>query len=579
MRKICRNCSPNEKVILKNKKRYCRNNNILIQSSIAKKKTADSKVLYFVDNQLFKLNPFLKSIISFSFLNLIYYHKQFNIYYPSTNSKQTDNIIDFYFAQHYPIQEWTEQQKSNHMDALQLVGDFIGCKIKEVFTLNKADIIAINLDAFLDWSYHATSPYELDVFSPLNEKMYLFYNGLYEEDATDKGSYWFMTYMASFLKNLGLALPYTDENQSTIMPSSTNNSDKVTKGLFEMNTVLNTILSSKLDELPYVNSGVGIDWEATSYPRTLMALDIAALRFVYNVQRIPYRYLRHNDLRCRAGVVQTVVSDGRGLILDLQPETEMEKNFILNLDQYNCNPIVDGVIANAAMSRSSDVALGLSVIERFSFVKEVRLGYEETTVYLSKFLKDVKLKIASGRVEKVNLLVNGKREEYTYEEGDDDIKIVKKENGKECVLELNGFEEIEVNLEFCDNNMQIVIDDVTDDDVVNDDVRDDDVRDEEEDGDDDVRDEEEDGEDVGEEEEGSRGRNEILDNLRDEHFSEILGAFKKSGKMNNLSGRALIDAVNDFAIEYLTDKFRSKIEGHKVPRLGEILEKNELKKR
>jgi len=284
-------------------------------------------------------------------------------------------------------------------------------------------------------------------------------------------------------------------------------------------------------------------------------------------------------LRCRAGVVQTLVSNTKGLILDLQPETEMERNFILNLDQYNCNPIVDGVIANAAMSRSSDVVTGLSVIEKFSYVKEVRLGYEETTVYLSKFLRDVKLKVISGRVEKVNLLVNGKREEYIYEEGDNDIQIMKKENGKECVLELNGFEEIEVNLEFCDNNMQIVIDDVTDDDVVNDDVRDDDVRDEEEDGDDDVRDEEEDGEDVGEEEEGSRGRNEILDNLRDEHFSEILGAFKKSGKMNNLSGRALIDAVNDFAIEYLTDKFRSKIEGHKVPRLGEILEKNELKKR
>lgn len=569
MGKIKRNTCPCEKKLLKNKKRYCKNHNILIQSSIAKKKTSESRVLYLQDDVLSNINPFLKSIISFSYLNLDFYQKTFNVFYAIENTQEIETISEFYFTETYDIKELNQTQKNNHKKALQVVADFIDCKIDEVDTIEKADIVVTNFDTFQDWTYTATSPYEMDVFSVLENRAYLFYNGLYDEDNTEPGSFWFMTYMASFLKILGFALPETNENQSEIIPACTNECGKNNNGLFEMNTVLNTVLSSRFTELPYVNLKTEIDWESYSFPRTLMPLDLQALRILFNIDQVSPEYSKHINTNLLDGVTQTFVGD---LKLYLRPLADKYQNFILNLDSYNANPIADSRTISSSLSRVADSLLGVNILDKYSTINEVMLGYSKNFIYASKLTNNVKIKVADGNVEQVNIYLPFTQKDYSYEEKDELISIISLKTGKGIMFDFNGFDEVELNIEFSSNKVEL------------ENPEEPDVPEEQEEPEESEESEyleeteEQDEPEEPEESEKKRG-NAILDNLKEEHYREILDSFKKSGRLNGLSGRALMDEVNKFAVDYITNKFRSKIEGKPIPHLSKMLEKNELKKR
>lgn len=483
MKSINRYSCPIEKTLIKNKKNFCRDHNIDINY-----KHNDLIVGYIEDNMIEKINPFLKTLIGFSYLKI----EKLNIYY-CENNEEIPDICKFHFDEEYNVTE--NVHKKNNFSVISNICDFLKIECNIVNNIDDANLVIVNLEEYLHWTFCSSSPYEIDVFTFLNNKQYIFYNGIDNDDNTDPGSYYYMIFIASFLKSLGLNLP------NNKMPASSKNSS----GLMDMNNISNTVLSCNHKNLKFINNSSSINWDSVSYPKSPMPLDIQALRYMYNI--IPNEPTKWIDINCSENTTQTLV----GKNINLQIE-EFDSDFILNLDQYNANPLIDNQTIYTTHIRNNCSQYGITLLDNLSTISNIDITCKCLYLYSSQFNNDITINVDA---DKIKIFLIGKESDYEIENNDDKVDIIK--NTKINIIT----ECLDININFCGTSDYMNKNDF------------------------------------------------FLDNLQESHIQEIIDAYDGSDNEEEL---------NKFAIQYISDKFNSKILGKTINGLYDYYkEKNELK--
>ena len=536
-----------DKILNKNKKKFCRKYDIEADFSVAKKRNEKNRVVYNSDSSIKNLDPYTGSITGFCNLNLDFYNHQFHVFYPNEKNNQVNNVLEFFSGQSLDLQEWTPEQKNNHSLALQHAFDLIGAKLVEVDNFNDADFVIGNIKEYLDTTGYVTLPFELDVYNVFKEKMYIFYSGLYNSDETAPGSYWFHAFLHFIGHSLGLAHPETSGSGSRIMPGSgyQENIKNNNLGLFSMNSILTTQMSSISQSLPYISSNDSVDWQSTSYPRTYMTLDLKALRFLYNITDISPEFLKWTNNSCENGITQLLVSDSQGLTLKLEPNADnFSPSFLLSLDPFSGNPGIDSISSFSLVSRPAQSVSGASILDSESFISRVLNNYEELNVQSSKFYENTEIVISGSNAKKINLYLSGFQKDYDISDETNGIEIVSKNNNKKLSILYNGFD-VDVNLVLFGRNQILDYEHAQN-----------------------FQKEEIPPNNNSPETNAENIGKFIIENLKQEHYDEIVDSFfevNSREELSNISEPELIHILNDYAVSFITERFKHKLIGIPLP--------------
>lgn len=435
MNKINRYQCPLDKDIIRNRKRYLKEQSIELETPVIKKKS-ESHVCYINDKLKNSLNPFLKSLVGIASLNLDYYRNILNVYY-CENNEELKEMYKFTFGEEYKVVE-NSHQKNNYL-ALNSVADLINLKIRLVGSFEEADLIISNIEEYNHWNYYATSPEDLDCFKLLENKLHIIYSGIGEGDNTEPGSYYFMIFLASFLKCLGMKNPR--------MPGTNN---KKNSGFMGMDTLYNTILSENKTNLEYINKDNLVVWDSLSFPRTMMALDYQAFRILYNYDSIKSNSF--NDLSIEEDTTQTLA--GQNIKLEIDDE---DAEIILNLDKYNANPICDKQTNHSTYIRNNSKKNGITFLDNLSSISEVNVVCDTLYLYNSDFDIDC---LINAECNKIVIYLVGNENEYELNELKEEITI-SKDNTMRIVtncLEINinysGYMDNEDNKNYITDNLR-----------------------------------------------------------------------------------------------------------------------------
>jgi len=548
-----------DKIINKNKKKYCKKNDINADFSVAKKKNGNTKVNFVSEQSLKELDPYTSSITGFSCLNLDFYNKTLRVYYPSTGTAEIDKVIEFLVGESLELQPWVPEQRKNHSSALSHGLDFLGVKLVEVESYEEADLVVGNVKNYLDVIGYCSLPFELDVYPFLNEKLYIFYSGMYETDATAPGSYWYHAFLHYQGHVLGLAHPETTGSGSRIMPGSGYDDDVKNNnlGLFSMNSVLTTQMSSITQKVPYVSTTDTVEWDSLSYPRTFMTLDLKALRFLYGVDKVNPQYLTWTDTSCSDGVTQLVVSGTEGATLNLKPNPDAYSPvFNLSLDSFSGNPGVDSISSFSLISRSAKSTRGASILDSESHISRVLTDFEELNAQTSFLKNNVEIVISGTNAKKISLYLGGYEKDYKLTEEAHRVEVVNKHNKKTLQVLFNNFK-VDINLFFFGRNKimdyEQVERELNKETIVTT------------------------PEPIKPIESPSENQNIgefIINNLDEEHYNEIVNSFFEVNpreNLSNISDQELVNILNDYAVSFITERFKHKLVGIPLPKMADAL--------
>ena len=557
---------------LKNKKSYCSDNNISIDTAVTKKKGAISKVKYLKEEDIAKLNLYIKSLLDISYLNLEAFDK-ISIYFAC----DTSPLFTFLTNKFVVIRGFTDEQKSHVKIIWEKVFDLLGKPVEIAESLKDADVIIGNTPDYLEYYYTTTAPYDLDLFpTVLQGKQVVLYSGIDNDDNLQNGSYWNMIVMASAIKILGFKDCHEDGSISKAIPSVSTLDEYSNRGMYNMNNIWVTILSDQPQQL-YIQKYPAVDWEANSYPFGPMSIDLLALQFLYDVKQVKNAYY------AEWGLTETVWAPD-GCDLDLTPNNDEDLTFNLNLDQFVANPASDGRTVFSCLSRSARSDLGGLVLERDSYYKQVLVDYPEINVFASTFRASTLIR-ATKNVNFINLYVSGNEADYKLEETEV-VMLKNKRTGRAIGIESS--EHTVINLSFCGRRYDFVIGGQSEQEIPSVQITNDEkeipsiqVVNDENGEKEYIIDEklldsykekqvtfEEESEEVEEDEKSEElqleekpRNNSILANLKDEHYQEIVKAFKKEhAGYKRWDDAKLTKELNEFAVDFITRKFRGKIE-------------------
>jgi len=561
-KKINRSICFCEKNLLKNKKRFCKKNNISVDVHVTRKKNSSSGVNYISETTLQKLDPFTASIASFSALNPSFFNNTINVFYVNENTEKISNIVEFFSAQKdIHLSEWNESNKKNHSLALEHAFDLIGMQVVEVNDFGSANLVVGNIKEYLDVVGFFTCPYELDLYSFLENKLFLFYSGMFEDDETSPGSYWYHVFLHYIGHLLGLTHPHGTSSGTKNMPGSCFEDNETTKnsGLFSMNSILTTHMSDISTNVPFVSTSSLIDWQSTSFPRTFMSLDVKAIRFLYNVSSISEKYLTWQDTKCSPGVCQLLVSGPEGINLKLNPDQDnYSPIYNLTLDPFTANPGIDSKTILSSISRPGVSSFGASILDEKSHISRVQNNYEELNVYSSFLLNDTLIVLSGPNCKNVNLYLGGNDSDYDIIDEDDKVEITNKINGKKLKVDFNNYD-LDVKLVLFGRNTLVSYEHVQ--------VSEAPAKQESTQQPSQPNISLENPENIG---------SYIIGNLTEEHYNEIVDSFFEINPKEDLAGISmehLTSIINDYAVSYIAERFKSKLVGKPLPLMAETVKK------
>ncbi len=597
-----------DKIIFKNKKEYLKEKNL--KTSYHKK---NSKVKYISEDNFSKLNIFVRQLVDFSSLNLNAFQNKINIYYPQKTSDVLDEIMYFFFKKTFTITQVNEIHQKNHFSAANLICDFLNLRINEVYKYEDADIVVSFFQESTNFNGVATYPYELDLYKILNNKLYIFYSNIDNNSKSSPGTFIFLNFLHHLLHCFGLFHPDTEISNECNSP-----------GIFYMNSHLATVMFHQT--------------EFEKYPQTLMPLDIEALRFLYK-ERDASNYYRWLDYSLNKGIVQTLINP---VILDIKPE-KFSRVYNLTLDPFSLDSSSEYKSTMSLVSRDANDRIGANLVAFGSHIQEVKINYEEINVYASQFVGDTKIIVSGNNVKKINIYLKGFDSDYHFLENRLKTIITKLSSDKRITIDNNGFTDLEVeiflignkvldkfpekfkyednfgedksekdhqhkkrgktNMSRMDNNyfseikiietpkvekeeeieptipiysrnkpqpepkedIKKIVQEIANNEIINP------IKEKYPSIQDGLKISEESSNDVGEN---------IIKNLQEEHYDEIIESFfKKYPGLVYTPDEKLIHLLNLYGISYISKKFKNKLKGKNFPMMAEILvrKKNELK--
>lgn len=373
----------NGKLIFKNKKIFFKENN-LEHNEFNKK---NSLVKYFVESDLENLNPYVRSLINFSALNLNNYNRKIKVFYAGKNSVKLDEIISFYFRKKYNVKKWDDKNRKNHLDAFMMICSFLGIQLEASDNYEDSNFVLVNFSDNTNFVGVSTFPYELDLYKILGKKMFIFYSN-FESDSS-RGSLQYFFFLHHLLHSFGLYHPISDNiNQDLINNYSTLMCD---------------------------------DIDIDAIPRTLMPLDIEALKYLYNVSNFKL-YSNWLDFGCKKGILQTLIGD-----ISLNVVTN-SGTFNLVLDNYILGQDVE------CMSNFVGDIQGGSVLGLYSRIKDVVIDCNNLNIYITKFMFDTGV-VVNSNCKGIKIYVSGGDDDYEMSDEGRVVRIVSRKTGYRLIVD------------------------------------------------------------------------------------------------------------------------------------------------
>lgn len=414
--------------------------NEMRKRSIGKTVKSTDQFFYYNTADIAKLNPYLRSIVGTSYLNLAYFKNKFNVFFATENTPKIDIALEFQYQQIPILVPFDDNKIITITKAFTLMGNLIEFTINVVPKYEEADYVICNcvFDPPQQLYASATNPDSL-AFPENDNKIWIAYNSEQSSEVnTEIGSLFFFVSLHELGHTLGLAHPFDKVQSLYFMPGVNGEPDLSFKnqGLFNMNNNLTTLMSYVQFPDPDVNN------TATTFPRNYCALDLQALRLFYGI-KITDKYVNNwIDLTLSNGVSQTLASTSAGLSLSIAPglaPSPPNNLFNLNLQSFAANPMCDGINSIGIGSRSgigdspiSDLAsfFASHILEKQSTISKVLIGYPEFNVYTGTILYNTVLEVNSPDVKEVNIYIKCKSSNYNILRTLDNLVVKNKKTGK-----------------------------------------------------------------------------------------------------------------------------------------------------
>lgn len=256
-------------------------------------------------------NPYLSSITGKYVFDLSKI-SNFSVYFwKSTDDTSKNLLIELLIEEldtSAPL-DWSAYYKSQTIDGLSQYTSFINKSSSVTPSYDESDIVCVLVDS-INFLGACTTPELLYLFPEfLDNKVVLFLSNTYTTNENIKeGGVQYLTLIHEFGHCFGLAHPFDNGNESTIIPGIANikcDEDGYCAGYlynypsisgYINNTIFNTVMSYSSTQFFFpveddlTSSKVG-------YPQTLMPLDASALRWMYNLQRSGDSYISKYGVR------------------------------------------------------------------------------------------------------------------------------------------------------------------------------------------------------------------------------------------------------------------------------------------
>lgn len=410
------------------------------KSRIGKTVKSTDQFFYYNPAEIAKLNPYLRSIVGTTYLNLAYFKNKFNVFFATQNTPKIDISLNFQYQQIPTVIPFTDSKIISITKAITCMGDLIEFTINVVPTYEEADYVICNciFNPPLQ-SYAAASPPAALGFPETDNKIWITYNAERTSSVnTEIGSTYFYSSLHELCHSLGLGHPF-DKAQSLYYMPGVNGDPALffeNQGLFNMNNILTTLLSYvQLQSTDVVDT-------ATTFPRNFGPLDLQALRLFYGIE-ITDKYVKNwVDSTLSNGVSQTLASTPAGLSLAIAPSlapSPPNTLFNLNLQPFIVNPMCDGINSIGIGSRSAigDSPIGAladffasHILDKESTISKVLIGYPEFNVYTGTILYNTVLEVNSPDVKEVNIYIKCKSSNYNILRTLDNLVVKNKKTGK-----------------------------------------------------------------------------------------------------------------------------------------------------
>jgi len=290
-------------------KKYIKEKNLVSN----KKSIASSKVLI----KELPNNPYCSSITGKYAFDLSQI-SNFNVYFwKSTDNPSLNPAIEYWLTD-LPSSavDWELNQKIQCKKTLDIFTTFTGTTSTVVNNYNECDAVCVLAPlSFLIFCY---GPYYIKnepIF--VDNKIVYFISSQYLIDNINEGTFMYNVMITAWGLGFGLALPYNNIADSTIMPGVVENEPLNYKGIggYIQNNAFNTIMTSNREF--FLPSSI---FDLTGYPETIMPLDALALRWLYNIGQVPTSYINTYGVQLITDTKKSKMIVGKNQIIEFSSD-------------------------------------------------------------------------------------------------------------------------------------------------------------------------------------------------------------------------------------------------------------------
>lgn len=408
-------------------------------------KAQTGKINYIPQEVLDKLDPYLASIIGYSYINFDVLDRKWNIYFPDTTNPQiTENLKNTY--PETTVVPWSIKAKDNAKKAITLLCDLLNITPVFTNTYNTANIVFLNLKGYSGGA-SASSPWTLDLLPWADGKSWQYYNYIAFGNDYDIGSFFYNTVLHELGHTINFGHPFDTANVSKIMPGSSNVFSGIDQAFFYTCNMACTVMAYNFT-FNRQNDTTNIP----IFPRNYLPLDIIAFQYLYKFSNIPQKYVDNWVVKnVTTSLFQSLVSNSpdNGIDIVLSPgtkTTDIDTNTIFNLclDRYNPNPMINlrspyrlmsypGIGGNGN-SKETYKNYSVNILEANSSIKSINCGYKELNLFFTDILFNVDLSmnniLKQSYTQTINIYLVLPEENFDYYDNPVFAKLQSKNTNK-----------------------------------------------------------------------------------------------------------------------------------------------------
>ena len=271
--------------------KYSKGRNLNTQQSSNNKSIPESSIIY----KIAPYNPYCSSITGTYAFDLTKI-SNFNVYFwTETDNPNLNQAI--YARLNFPdtisAVDWSNIQKTQCKKALDIYTTFTGTTSTIVDNYFDCDIVCVlaPFNFFLGLCYGPNALFREPTSSFVDNKIcYFISNNRLNDLNIQEGGFMYNTMIHEWGHGFGLEHPQDTGANSTIMPAVVSAFDYPAIGGYIQNNIFNTVMTYNAESF-FLPKSDDYNTNLIGYPQTILPLDALGLRWLYDIQEIPARYI------------------------------------------------------------------------------------------------------------------------------------------------------------------------------------------------------------------------------------------------------------------------------------------------